>query len=44
MRQQAQHILRINLVDSSATKEIPLDADADELLNGGVEVAWEQTT
>jgi hypothetical protein len=29
-REQAQHILRINPVDSSATKEIPLDTNADK--------------
>jgi len=26
-------------IDSSATKEVPLDANADLLLNGGVEAA-----
>jgi hypothetical protein len=26
-------------IDSSATKEVPLDADVDELLNGGVNFA-----
>jgi hypothetical protein len=41
-RQQAHHIFHINPVDSSAKKEVPLDADDDQFLNSGVEVAWEQ--
>jgi len=27
-------------IDSSAPKEVPLDAGADLLLNSGVEAAW----
>jgi hypothetical protein len=38
-RQQAQHILHINQVHLRAIKEVPVDADAIELLNGGVKVA-----
>jgi hypothetical protein len=35
--------MNINLVESSVTKEIPLDADVDEILNGGGEVTWGRT-
>jgi hypothetical protein len=38
IRQQAQHILNINEADLRATKKVPLDANANELLNGGVKV------
>jgi hypothetical protein len=38
-KQQAQHILNITQVDLSTTEEVPLDAEASELLNSGVKIA-----
>jgi hypothetical protein len=38
-RQQAQFIMGINPVDLSVTKKVPLVADANELLNGGANIA-----
>jgi hypothetical protein len=37
-RQQKKHILHIIPIDSSATKEVPLDADVDELWKCSVDV------